>query len=55
MKNEKEQLYKVYKIFRRSNRRVIIRKNLTRNEAIILVNSYPDKNTSMVVFDKQIN
>ncbi|MES2287345.1 MAG: hypothetical protein V4547_16755 [Bacteroidota bacterium] len=45
--------YKVYRIFRKSNRREIIRRWLTRDEAKALVNSYPDSNTHMVVFDKQ--
>jgi len=45
--------YKVYKIFRKSNRRQIIRRGLTRDAAKALVNSYPDSNRSMVVFDKQ--
>lgn len=45
--------YKVVKIFRKSNRRELIRRNLTIDEAKRLVNSYPDKNNSMVVFYKQ--
>ena len=45
--------YKVYKIFRKSNRRQVIRRGLTREAAKALVNSYPDSNRSMVVFDKQ--
>lgn len=45
--------YKVYKVFRKSYRRVILARDLTRDEAISLVKSYPDSNTSMVVFDKQ--
>ena len=45
--------YKVYKVFRVSRRREIIRTGLTREQAIQLVNSYPDSNRSMVVFDKQ--
>jgi hypothetical protein len=45
--------YKVVKIFRKSNRREIIRRNLTIEEAKRVVNSYPDSNTSMVVFFKQ--
>ena len=45
--------YKVYKIFRKSNRREVIQRGLTREEAKTLVNRYPSKNTSMVVFDKQ--
>jgi len=45
--------YKVVKIFRVSNRRETIRSGLTRDEAISLVNSYPDSDRSMVVFMKQ--
>ena len=45
--------YKVYKIFRKSNRREVIQKGLTREEAKTLVNHYPDRSGSMVVFDKQ--
>jgi hypothetical protein len=45
--------YKVIKIFRKSNRREIIRRNLTIDEAKRIVNSYPDKNNSMIVFFKQ--
>ena len=45
--------YKVVKIFRKSNRRELIRRNLTIDEAKRLVNSYPDKNNSIVVFFKQ--
>ena len=45
--------YKVYKVFRKSGKRSIIRTGLTRDEAMSLVRSYPDSNTSMVVFDKQ--
>lgn len=45
--------YKVYKIFRVSNRRQIIRRGLTIEEAKRLVNSYPNSTRSMVVFSKQ--
>lgn len=45
--------YKVVKIFRKSNRRELISRNLTIDEAKRLVNSYPDSNTSIVVFFKQ--
>ena len=45
--------YKVYKIMRKSGRRQVIRRGLTREEAKRLVNSYPDSTRSMVVFDKQ--
>jgi len=45
--------YKVFKVFRVSGRRSIIRTGLTRDEAVKLVNSYPDSKRSMVCFDKQ--
>ena len=45
--------YKVYKVFRKSGRKEVIRRGLTRDEAIKLVNSYKDSNLHMVVFDKQ--
>tara|TARA_R110000823_G_C15914449_1_gene498067 strand:- start:980 stop:1174 length:195 start_codon:yes stop_codon:yes gene_type:complete len=45
--------YKVYKIFRKSNRKEIIKRGLTREQAKELVCLYPSKNSSMVVFDKQ--
>jgi hypothetical protein len=45
--------YKVFKVFRVSGRRSIIRKGLTRDQGMQLVRSYPDSNRSMVVFDKQ--
>jgi len=45
--------YKVVKIFRLSQRRQILERNLTREQAKRVVNSYPDKNNSMVVFYKQ--
>lgn len=45
--------YKVYKVFRVSRRREVIRTGLTRDEAMRLVQSYPDSSRSMVVFDKQ--
>ena len=45
--------YKVYRVFRKSARREIIRRGMTRDEAMQLVRSYPDSEKSMVVFDKQ--
>ena len=45
--------YKVVKIFRVSNRRQVLRRGLTREEAQRVVNFYPDSNRSMVVFMKQ--
>lgn len=45
--------YKVYKVFRKSRRRKIIERGLTREEAMRVVKRYPDSSRSMVVFDKQ--
>ena len=45
--------YKVVKIYRVSRRRELLKNGLTRDEAIRVVNSYPDSNRSMVVFYKQ--
>ncbi len=55
MEKEKEYTgtYKVYKVFRKSAKRQIIERGLTRDEAVRLVNSFPDSNAAMVVFDKQ--
>ena len=47
--------YKVYKVFRVSGRREILARGLSRDEAMRLVNSYPSKSGSMVVFDKQFS
>lgn len=51
--NEYVGTYKVYKVFRVSNRREIIKRGLSLDEAKRLVNRYPDSNRSMVVFSKQ--
>lgn len=48
--SEANKKYKVVKIFRKSGRKEILEKNLTRAEAMRVVNSYPNSNTSMVVF-----
>ena len=45
--------YKVYKVFRKSRRREIIARGLTRDEAKSMVMRYKDSSHSMVVFDKQ--
>jgi hypothetical protein len=45
--------YKVFKVFRKSRRKEILARDLTREEAKAMVNSYPDSHTSMVCFDKQ--
>ena len=47
--NEK---YNVVKVFRKSGRREILEKNLTREQAQRVVARYPNSNTSMVVFTK---
>lgn len=56
MKNQEQEYtgtYKVVKVFRKSQRREVMERNLTRDEAIRVVNRYPNSNTSMVVFYKQ--
>ena len=45
--------YKVYKVFRKSGKREVIARGLSREEAMTLVSRYQDSNKSMVVFDKQ--
>lgn len=45
--------YKVVKLYRKSQRREVIRRGLTREDAKRVVNSYKDSKTSMVVFMKQ--
>ena len=45
--------YKVYRVYRKSSRRQVIERGLTRKEAQRLVSTFPDSPTSMVVFDKQ--
>jgi hypothetical protein len=55
MNTEKKYIgtYKVVKIFRKSHRKQILERGLTREEAKRVVNRYPDSNLSMVVFCKQ--
>jgi len=45
--------YKVYRVYRNSARRTVIGRNLTREQAQRLVQSFPDSNKSMVVFTQQ--
>lgn len=45
--------YKVYRVFRKSGRRQTIEKDIDRETAMRITQSFPDSNTSMVVFDKQ--
>lgn len=47
------QSFKVVKVFRKSGRRVTLETGLTQDQARSVVNSYPNSNTSMVVFSKQ--
>lgn len=46
-------LYVVYKVFRVSQRKQILKINLSREEAQRVVNSYPNSSRSMVVFNQQ--
>ena len=57
MKAEKVYIgtYKVVKVFRVSRRKEVLRRGLTRDEAIAVVNSYPSKSQSIVCFDKQFS
>lgn len=48
-----QDFYKVYKLFRKSTRREVLRRNLTREEAQMVVNSYKNSSRSMMVFEKQ--
>lgn len=50
---EPEPLYKVIKVFAKSARRQVLERNLTKEQAMRVVNSFPDSSTSMVVFTKQ--
>jgi hypothetical protein len=43
-------MYIVYKVFRKSGRRVLLETNLTLDEAKRVVNRHPNSNSSMVVF-----
>jgi len=54
---EKEYIgpYKVVKIFRVSGRRETLKNDITREEAISLVNRYPSSSRSMVTFMKQFS
>lgn len=45
--------YKVVKFFKNSQRRKILARGLTREEAMRITQSYPDSNTSLVGFEKQ--
>ena len=45
--------YKVIKFFRVSGRRKILRRGLTRDEAIRVVKSYPNSNRSLVGFEHE--
>lgn len=57
MSTEKKYIgtYIVYKVFRVSQRKEVIKRGLTKEEAIALVNRYPDSSRSMVVFSKQFS
>lgn len=56
MSEEKKYIgtYKVVKIFRKSDRRQVLERGLTLDEALMVVNSFPDCHRHMVVFYKQL-
>jgi hypothetical protein len=45
--------FKVVKIMRKSRRREILERNLTKEQAMRVVNRYPDSSRSIVVFERQ--
>lgn len=47
------QLFKVYKVGRKSHRRTILCRNLTEAEAQRVVKQYPDSSRSMVCYTAQ--
>jgi hypothetical protein len=53
MKTETSPLFKVVKIFQKSGRRQILRRNLNESDAQKVVSSYSDSSRSMVVYFRQ--
>lgn len=54
MKETKQpEKFKVFKVGRKSNRKTIIEKNLTEEQARRLVKSFPNSNRSMVCYTRQ--
>jgi hypothetical protein len=51
--NMEKQLFKVVKIMRVSNRRQVLERNLTEEEARRVVARFPNSSRSMVVYFKQ--
>ncbi len=49
----KEEKYKVFRVYRNSERKTILRRNLTKDEAKKMVNAFPDSKKTMVCFTKQ--
>ena len=54
LKTSEPELYKVYKVWRNSDRRQVLEKNLTREQAIRIVKSHPNRKKTMVIFTKQL-
>ena len=50
---EDNEKYKVVKVFRVSRRQEVLERNLTREQAMRVVNRYPDSSRSIVVFERQ--
>jgi len=51
--NTQDVKFKVVKIGRKSGRRSILRRDLTENDARMVVKSYPNSTRSMVVYTRQ--
>ena len=47
--------YKVFKVYRKSQRREILARGLSLEEAQNMCRTIPDSNTSMVCFEKQFS
>jgi len=45
--------YKVFKVYRKSGRKIVLQRDLTRDDAKKIVNSFPDSQKSMVCFTEQ--
>ena len=49
----KAKKYKVFKVYRKSRRKIILQRNLTIDDAKKIVNAFPNSEKSMVCFTEQ--
>jgi len=45
--------YKVFKVYRKSGEKIVLQRDLTKKQAIKIVNAFPDSEKTMVCFAKQ--